>query len=84
MASRNEPKVAVEVPRGFRRGMSQLNPFRVAEFRLKMMDAMGWKARTTFSQYMNGNKTPLTTQAAAIEQVFAEFGVTKDIWGDEL
>lgn len=68
---------------GFRRGVSQISPFRINEFRERMMQAMGWTSRQILLDYQNGRREPVRSQAAAIEKVFAEFGVTKNIWGDE-
>ena len=51
--------------------------------RTKLMDAMGISSRRQFQARLRGDHEPKVTEHAAIERVFAEYGITK-VWGDVL
>ncbi|MDD4593138.1 MAG: hypothetical protein PHG06_22365 [Parabacteroides sp.] len=46
------------------------------------MSALGLTTRAAWWQRLNGIVEPKVSEAAAIEKIFTDFGIT-DIWGDE-
>jgi hypothetical protein len=67
--------------KGFNKGLSQVRIKDKAEVVEKIRKAIGVVHRVSFYSYQYGKVEPKASQAAAIEQVFAEYGIT-DIWGD--
>lgn len=84
MANRNKITIDIDAPKGFRRGLSQLKLFQEQQARALLMETLGWKSRQIYTDYRDGKREPLRSQAIAIETVFAKFRITENIWGDEL
>jgi predicted transcriptional regulator len=54
----------------------------IKEVRQKIMKALGIKHRASWIARLNGTIEPRVSEAKAIEEIFAEYGIT-DIWGGE-
>ena len=65
----------------FKKGWNQLKHVDVEQVRNKLMAALGLTSTPPFYQRLNGKVEPKVTEAEAIEQIFAEYGVT-DVWGE--
>ena len=46
------------------------------------MTALGIANRNSLAAYASGRTEMKVTQVAAVEQVFKQYGVTKNIWGE--
>jgi hypothetical protein len=46
------------------------------------MQALGISNRTSWIKRLNGAVEPKVSEARAIEEIFAEYGIT-EVWGDE-
>lgn len=65
----------------FRKGYDQVKRKDIVAVRSEIMEALGLNTRMAFYQRMWGKVIPKVTEAKAIEQVFAKYGI-KQIWGD--
>ena len=65
----------------FKKGWNQLKHVDVEQVRNKLMDALKLTSTPPFYQRLNGKVEPKVTEAEAIEQIFAEYGIT-DVWGE--
>jgi len=65
---------------GFNLGWGQLQTKDVPMAREKLLVALGINNRVSLSAYKTGKLEPKATQAAAVEGVFNEFGIT-EVWG---
>lgn len=68
-------------PRGFNRGYLQLKVGDIAKAREELFDVLEIKTAVSFHQYRKGKIEPRRDRAAAIEAVFARYGIT-DVWGE--
>ena len=66
---------------GFNAGFVQLRIKDKRAATTELWAALGINNRVSFSQYLYGQIEPKASQAAAIENVLAKYGVTKNIWG---
>ena len=64
----------------FWRGWEQVRTGDRKAVRAKLMDAMGISSRRQFQARLRGDHEPKVTEHAAIERVFAEYGII-DVWG---
>jgi len=64
----------------FEKGWQQVRQMDVPEVRRKLMEALKIKSNASFLERKRGLKIPKVTQAAAIEEVFKQYGIKK-IWG---
>ena len=79
----NEKNSAMSIGQfSFKKGWSQVKTVDAPEVRKKLMVALGVNSRAGFCNRMRGDIEPKITEARAIENVFAEYGIT-DIWGAE-
>jgi hypothetical protein len=67
---------------GFTKGLLQVRIRDKSEVLKKLRNAIGVINRVSFYQYQYGKVEPKASQAAAIERVFAEYGIT-EVWGNE-
>ncbi len=65
----------------FKKGFDQVQQKDVSEVKNKIMSALKIKTRAAWKYRLNGNTEPKVSEAAAIESIFSEFGIT-DIWGE--
>ncbi len=65
----------------FKKGWKKLPIGAAANVRVKIMDALGIKAKPNFYARLNGDVEPKVTEAQAIEGIFAEYGI-KEVWGE--
>jgi hypothetical protein len=68
--------------KGFNRGLFQVRIKDKAEVVEKIRKAIGVVNRVSFYCYQYGKVEPKASQAAAIEKIFAEYGIT-EVWGNE-
>lgn len=66
----------------FRLGFSQVKQRDIRDVRRKIMQALGIKTRSSWMMRLNGVVEPKVSEARAIEEIFAEYGIT-EVWGDE-
>ncbi|MDR1584975.1 MAG: hypothetical protein LBS07_02210 [Prevotellaceae bacterium] len=66
--------------KGFTKGLIQVRIKDKAEVVEKIRKAIGVINRVSFYSYQHGKVEPKASQAAAIEKIFAEYGIT-EIWG---
>jgi len=66
----------------FRLGFSQVKNRDIRVVRRKIMQALGISNRTSWIKRLNGAVEPKVSEARAIEEIFAEYGIT-EVWGDE-
>jgi hypothetical protein len=66
----------------FQNGWSQVRQKDVTEVREKIMNALGLEvtSRASWALHLKGIVEPKVSEARAIENIFAEYGIT-DIWG---
>jgi hypothetical protein len=64
----------------FEKGWYQLRQRDVSAVRAKIMATLGITTRMGFLDRLKGKYIPKVTEAKAIEDIFAKYGV-KDIWG---
>lgn len=64
----------------FQKGWSQVKQGDAAAVRSKLMAALNITTRMAFLDRLNGKVEPKITEHRAIEDVFAEYGIT-EIWG---
>lgn len=74
----SKPKQAL----GFRAGLAQVRMGDYSEVRKALMTALGIANRNSLAAYASGRTEMKVTQVAAVEQVFKQYGVTKNIWGE--
>jgi len=67
---------------GFWKGWQQLQLKNVTSARRELFEALGIHedSRMSWQNYRNGKTEPSASRAAAIEGVFAKYGIT-DVWG---
>ena len=65
---------------GFNRGYEQLSVKDEQQARVELLDALGVSSRVSLASYRNGVIEPKASRAAAIEAIFAKYGIT-DVWG---
>jgi len=65
----------------FRKGWSQVRQGDANAVREKLKEALNVYTRGGFLNRLNGKVVPLVPDKEAIDQVFAEYGIT-DVWGD--
>ena len=64
----------------FVRGMNRVPAMNVVQCKNEICSAMGWNNRTSYYKHLYGEIEPRVSEAQAIEQIFAKYGVT-DVWG---
>lgn len=67
--------------RGFRNGLKQV---KMGDYQACIADlwaALGINNRNSFYCYRDGKQEPKASQAVAVTEVFAKYGVTENIWG---
>jgi hypothetical protein len=64
----------------FEKGWYQLRQRDVSVVRAKIMATLGITTRMGFRARLTGKYIPKVTEAKAIEEIFARYGV-KDVWG---
>ena len=64
----------------FKLGFSQVKRKDAKEVRERIMQALGLTTRASWYARLNGGVEPKVSEARAIEEVFAKFGVSK-VWG---
>lgn len=65
---------------GFNKGYKQLSLKDEPQARIELNAALGLNNRVSLWNYRNGTVEPKASQAAAIEAIFAKYGIT-DVWG---
>lgn len=65
----------------FKKGYRQLTVEQIPKVREKICKALHLAEVTSFYPRLNGKVEPRISEAKAIENVFAEYGIT-DIWGE--
>lgn len=68
-------------PFSFKKGWSQLPVGKSAEVKKKIIVALDLKCDTSFYPRLNGSYEPRLSEARAIEEIFAEYGIT-EVWGE--
>lgn len=66
----------------FKRGYSQVRQIDAPIVKVKIMNALGLTSNMAWWQRLNGIVEPRISEAEAIENILAEYGIT-DIWGEE-
>jgi hypothetical protein len=71
-------------PYSFEKGWSQRRKCDESELRRKLSEAMNLKTKNRMSwwQHLRGLVEPKISEAKAIEEIFAEYGIT-EVWGAE-
>lgn len=72
---------ANDYEKGFNRGYIQLSIVNSTEAREKLNRALGCNNRQMFFNYKRGICKCSAVQAARVEEVFAEYGIS-NIWGE--
>lgn len=65
----------------FKKGWGQVKRNDLKAVRAKIETALGVKNRNSFYYRMNGEVEPRVSEAAAIEQIFAEYNI-HEVWGE--
>jgi hypothetical protein len=65
----------------FEKGWHQLRQCDAASARAKLMSALGITTRASFCERLRGDVEPKVSEAEAIKEIFAGFGV-KDVGGE--
>ncbi|MEL7599718.1 MAG: hypothetical protein AAGU18_06420 [Proteiniphilum sp.] len=65
----------------FKRGYSQVKNKDLANVKREIMKALGITTRPSWAARLNGQVEPKVSEAAAIESVFAKYGI-KEVWGE--
>lgn len=66
----------------FKRGLDHVPLGKVKQAKKELMEALNITTRVSWSKRLRGLIEPKVTEAEAIEQVFARYGIKKDqIWG---
>lgn len=65
----------------FKKGFDQVQQKDVSEVKTKIMSALNIRTYPGWKYRLDGRAEPRVSEAAAIESIFAEYGIT-DIWGD--
>ena len=65
----------------FLKGFNQVPVKFVPAVKKEIMQAIGIKTRVSWYQRLYGNVEPKVSEAAAIESVFAKYGI-KEVWGE--
>lgn len=65
----------------FRKGWSQVRQGDAAAVRSKLMVALNLTTIMAFLDRLNGKVEPKVSEAKAIEEIFASYGI-KQVWGD--
>jgi len=66
----------------FQLGFSQVKQRDVKEVKQKIMLALNINTRSSWMMRLNGVVEPKVSEAKAIEEIFAEYGIT-EVWGNE-
>ena len=64
----------------FQKGWLQVKQCDVSAIRSRLMAALNITTRMAFLDRLNGKVEPKITEHRAIEEIFAEYGIT-EIWG---
>ena len=64
----------------FELGFSQVRQKDVEEVRARIMGLLGLKTRPSWYARLSGTVEPKVSEAKAIEELFAEYGIT-EVWG---
>jgi hypothetical protein len=64
----------------FEKGYYHVRVCDAKECRRRITEALGLKHRVSFLHRLRGKVEPTVSEAAKIESIFAEYGVT-DVWG---
>ena len=67
----------------FWKGWSQVRLKDQKEVQRKIMEALNMESRMAWCQRRLGNVEPKVSEARAIEEIFAEYGI-KEVWGAKL
>lgn len=65
----------------FKKGYSQVRRIDAQAVKEQIMNALGLTTRAAWWKRLNGIVEPKVSEAAAIESIFAEYGIT-EIWGE--
>ncbi|WP_352423458.1 hypothetical protein [Proteiniphilum sp.] len=65
----------------FKKGFGQVQQKDVSEVKTKIMSVLNIKTRPGWKYRLDGRIEPKVSEATAIEEVFAEYGIT-DVWGE--
>lgn len=65
----------------FKKGWNQLKQVDVEQVKTRIMAALNLTSTPPFYQRLNGKVEPKVTEAEAIENIFAEYGIT-EVWGE--
>ncbi len=68
---------------GFRRGYSQVRQKDAKKVMEQIKKALGITTNVSWNARLNGKVEPKMSEAKAIEEVFAEYGIT-EVWGSEV
>ncbi len=66
----------------FKKGYMQVKKRDLHNVRDEIMETLGIGTMQTFYYRLNGKIIPRVSEAKAIEEIFAKYGIT-DIWGEE-
>ncbi len=66
----------------FQLGFSQVKQRDIKDVKQKIMLALGINTRSSWLMRLNGVVEPKVSEAKAIEEIFAEYGIT-EVWGNE-
>lgn len=66
----------------FKKGFAQVRQKDVQKVKEQIMSALGLTTRVSWYARLNGDVEPKVSEARAIEEVFAGYGI-KDVWGEE-
>lgn len=64
----------------FQKGFSQVKQRDIKNVKRKIMSALGISTRPSWTARLNGVVEPKVSEAKAIEEIFAEYGI-KQVWG---
>lgn len=66
----------------FKAGMGQVASSKVSEAKSELMHALGITSHPAWLSRLRGEVEPRISEVKAIEAVFANYGVTENIWGE--
>lgn len=84
MTNTNAPMNLTHYAAGFWNGYRQLRTIDIPAARAAIKAAIGITNDLTFRNYRYGIIEPKASQAVAIERIFNAYGITTNIWGDDL
>lgn len=66
----------------FQNGLNQVPFGKVREIRKELMGALNITSHPAWLRRLRGEVSPKTTEIRAVNEVFRQYGVTKNIWGE--